>query len=443
MPLKKICGEGVAILGFGRSGHAVADFLLPRGICPTVYVPSVPDDVAEYVARGLKFCVGEFPSHFRQRLLVRSPGIRPDLPSLLHSLAAGAQLTSEAELFLSLTKATVIGVTGSDGKTTTAALTAALLRGARKCVFLGGNNGVPLLPRVDEMTGADVAVLELSSFQLMTVAAPPPFAVITNVTPNHLNWHLDMEEYFAAKCRIFDERSAFLMTNADQERTSELAQRCSCPVGLFSSRGELPPAETALTADEKGIILCRNGVKTRHVLGDFHLPGRHNLENLMAALGVATAVLGAPPSLHSLADFYGVPHRLQLVRSVHGVDYINSSIDTSPSRTVAALATMQRPTHVILGGRGKGVSFEILKKALQRYAKTAFLYGEAAPELADAIGDAIPVYRFEGFYDAARAAIRNARAGETVLLSPACTAFDQFRDFEARGEAFARLVREI
>jgi UDP-N-acetylmuramoylalanine--D-glutamate ligase len=426
LPLKKICWEGVAILGFGRSGRAVADFLLPRGICPTVYVPSVPDDVAEYVARGLKFCVGEFPSHFRQRLLVCSPGIRPDLPSLVRSLAAGAQLTSEAELFLSLTKATVIGVTGSDGKTTTAALTAALLRGAGKCVFLGGNNGVPLLPHVDEMTEDDVAVLELSSFQLMTVTRSPEIAVITNITPNHLNWHTDMAEYVAAKRRIFTQGAKRLVQSGH----------------LADIGGDLPT--TRFSATEREILLTDDSGTCRYPIpAEFRLPGQYNRENLAAAYAAVRDHVPYDTVPAALAGFDGVPHRLQYVDTVADVRYYNSSIDTTPSRAAVTLTAFGERPVVLAGGRGKSLSFFPLREVLSRNARVLVVYGEAGQEMCRALEGALPIHAFDDFASAFHACARMARAGEAVVLSPACTAFDQFRDFEARGHTFCALVREM
>ena len=435
----------VAVLGFGRSGRAALDFLLPLGARATVYAPVAPrvEDMAKYDARGVRFCIGEFPKRFSEALLVRSPGIRPDIPPILESVAAGSLLTSETELLFAHCKAPVIGITGSDGKTTTSSLTALLLEGAGKRAWLGGNNGVPLLPHVWEMTTDHVAVVELSSFQLMTLDPAPHVAVITNVTPNHLNWHTDMAEYVEAKCRILGTRTAFFVTNADHNATKALAERAGIPLGLFSSSGELPQGcDMALTVRDGSLYVRQKHTETRHVLGDFHLPGRHNRENLMAAFAASAAMLERYPALDALADFKGVAHRLQYVDAVEGVRFYNSSIDTSPTRTAAALSALEGRPIVIAGGRGKGISLEPLADVLAERASAVFLYGETGEALQRALTGRVPVHRFAAFAAAFYAAAAGARPGDTVLLSPGCTAFDQFRDFEERGERFCTLVLE-
>ena len=445
MPCKLYADRDVAMLGFGRSGRAVVDFLLPLGARITVYLPEAPpSEIRErYCPLGVRFAVGELPPRIPCELLVRSPVIRPDIAPIAASVAAGAELTSETELFLRHCPAPVIGVTGSDGKTTTASLSAQLLKGMGKRVWLGGNNGVPLLPRVWEMRTEDVVVLELSSFQLMTVEQAPQVAVITNITPNHLNWHTDMGEYVAAKERILSTRTAFLVTNADCAITREIAKTVGLPLGLFSSSGELPQGcDIGLTVRDDLLCVRQKNGETRHVLGDFHLPGRHNLENLMAAYAAVTVVLGRQPTLDVLADFRGVDHRLQYVDTVGGVRFYNSSIETSPTRTAAALSAMAGNPVVIAGGRGKGISLEPLADALARRASAVFLYGETGEVLQRALTGRVPVHRFAAFAAAFTAAAAWARPGDTVLLSPGCTAFDQFADFEARGRTFCALVAE-
>jgi UDP-N-acetylmuramoylalanine--D-glutamate ligase len=317
-------------------------------------------------------------------------------------------------------------------------------------VLLGGNNGVPLLGEIEALPKAGAAVMELSSFQLMTVTAPPSVAIITNVTPNHLDWHRGMEEYIAAKCRIFDART-HLVLNGENAVTRELAQRrlqagVAGATVLFSpSEGALPSVPDAVFTRGGRIVLRRGGAE--HVLdclGDLRLTGRHNLENLLAALAAADAIAPLTEATVSAAlrGFAGVPHRLESVGNVGGVAYINSSIDTSPTRTAAALAALCCRPLVIAGGRGKGVSLAPLGESLVRHAKGVFLYGEAGEEIENAIDGRVPTERFFYFDDAFRAASNAAQAGDTVLLSPGCTAFGEFRDFEARGERFRRLVLE-
>lgn len=431
--MKAYQGASVAVLGFGRSGRAAVDFLLPLGARVTVYATNAPPlhVMAQYRAQGVAFSIGAFPTRFAQSLLIRSPGIRPDIPTIEKSLAAGSVLTSEVELLLEHCPGRVIGVTGSDGKTTTSALIATLLKGAGKRVHLGGNNGTPLLPCVEEMTADDLAVVELSSFQLMTVERAPHVSVITNITPNHLNWHTGMEEYITAKRRIVGRNTARLVVNGACPITREIGERTHVPVTYFSVK-----EKTLFLTDE-------TGERRISVPDTFRLPGVHNLENLAAACAAVGELAALDGIEASLADFRGVDHRLQYVDTVHGVKYYNSSIDTSPTRTAAALTALGGSPIVIVGGRGKGIPFDALAGALALHAKAVFLYGEAGDEIRRALAGRVPTHRFAAFAAAFYAAAASARPGDTVLLSPGCTAFDQFRDFEERGEVFCQMVREL
>ena len=440
----------VALLGYGRANRAVRAYLAPQGCRFTVYTEQSPDaaTTAELAEAGVPMRVGAFPTVLSESVLVRSPGIRPDHPAIAASVASGSVLTDEISLMRRALPVPLVGITGSDGKTTTANLVAALLTGAGVRTFLGGNNGVPLLPRVSEMQAGDVAAAELSSFQLMTLRHPAEYAVITNVTPNHLNWHVDMAEYVAAKCRIFDDHT-YLVLNAENETTRRIGE---------ARLGNGAPGKTVFFAvDEAAVTDFANAVfqrdgavvyredgreETLDCLGSFRLPGRHNLENLLAAIAVTHPFTGGE-GLSALAAFGGVPHRLQHVAEVRGVTYINSSIDTSPTRTAAALSALGGRPICIVGGRGKGISLAPLADALATQAKAAFLYGETAAEIEAALCGRIPTGRFSRFAEAFSAASAAALPGDTVLLSPGCTAFGEFRDFEERGECFCRLVREL
>lgn len=444
--LTTINGKTIALLGFGRSNRAVADFLVSEGRAARVYTSDkLPPEVkAHYAPLGFCFFEGDFPAVFTEEVLVRSPVIRPDAPPIVRAVKSGATLTDEIALFLARTRATVIGVTGSDGKTTTANLVARLLAGAGHRVFLGGNNGTPLLPRAGEMRAGDLAVLELSSFQLITQQISPAVAIVTNVTPNHLNWHVDMAEYVAAKRRIYDPMTR-LVVNAQNDVTREMGKGHEGAV-FFTRDGAMAPSlnGACLYPDGNDLVLAGEGELRRYpCLDAYRLKGAHNLENLLAAVGAVAPFIDGDVPRRSLADFGGVAHRMQYVDTVAGVTYYNSSIDTSPSRVVAALSVFDRPPVVIAGGRGKGVSFLPMVEVLIKKARAVALYGEAAGEIAALIGDRVPTTvcdRFEAAFAAAAAA---ARSGDTVLLSPGATAFDQFADFEARGEAFCRLVANL
>lgn len=437
----------VAVLGFGRSGRAVTDYLLSLGCRPSVYAQGEVDEELKhnYIANGVSF-MGDFPEEFPESVLFRSPSVRPDHPAILRALAHGAHLTGEVDWFMSHTNATVIGVTGSDGKTTTAHMIAQILATAGKRVVCGGNNGVPLLPHLHTLGEEDFAVVELSSFQLMTAPAPD-VAVITNLTPNHLNWHTSYEEYLAAKCRILQGASRVVLS-ADCAECLLVGKRTPTPV-LWHSLCE----DLAFTPETDAVFFTLQGdnllvhekdeVYTLPVLRSFSLPGAHNRQNLMAACGATWGIAHGCDLITTATRLQGVAHRLEHIADVGGVAYINSSIDTSPTRTAAALSAMETPPIVIAGGRTKGIPLDALADSLAVRGKAVFLYGEAAGEIERLLAGRVYAEKFVLFADAFAAASRYARAGDTVLLSPGCTAYDQFENFEERGKCFAQMVRAL
>lgn len=450
-------GLRVSLLGYGRSARACLARLLPgarvtvRDRDPAAIPPSDADALR---ARGVAFSLGDgWLSGLRDAdVILRSPAVRPDLPEIADACAHGARLSSEWEWFSSETPATLLGVTGSDGKTTTATLAAALLRAdARvgRAVLLGGNIGVPLLSSLDETKAGDVAVAELSSFQLMTPGRACARAVITNVRENHLNWHTGMAEYIAAKRAILSRDTAAVL-NAACPVTRQVAEERQRPGDVIFScdererdlRAVFPRAR--LVTLQNGAIAC-DGAEILP-LRAIRVPGKHNIENFMAAVGLVLPYLSDPrkTAARVARDFTGVPHRLQTVAVVRGVTYIDSSIDSTPSRTAAAvLAVSGRPV-VLLGGAGKGVSFAPLREALAGRCTAAILFGATRDEIADALaGCPFPVEKAEDLRDAVKIAATYAPEGGTVLLSPACTSFDAFRDYAARGDAFRAYAREI
>ena len=441
----RLRGLSAAVFGFGRAGRAAADFLLDAGAGVTVYDERETDPaaVAAARARGARFVTGLFPMNVGADLLVRSPGLRPDCPALLSAVAAGGRLTSEMELFLANTKALTVGVSGSDGKTTTATLTAALFRAAGRRVFLGGNTGTPLLPVVGTMTADDVAVLELSSFQLITVRRSPHTAVLTNLTPNHLDWHRDMAEYAAAKGNLFLHGAGRLVLPADDAAVLDMTREYTGERVWFSTdpAAFLPAHRTRVFAREGTLVLASPAGETVFPgFSSFPLIGAHNRRNLAAALGAAAPCITPDAFEKTVPTLSPVPHRMTVVGGAGGVTFIDSSIDTTPSRTAAALSALDgRRAHVLLGGRGKNVSFAPLATALGPHA--AYLFGEAAGDIEKALTGRVFCTRCATFEAAFAAAASAARPGEVVLLSPACTSFDTFKDYQERGARFARLAR--
>lgn len=460
-------GKRCAVLGLGISNRPLCDFLLDYGASVTACDRKDTSEISNadaLLSRGVTFSTGEsYLSPLKHEpfdFVFRSPGIRPDVPEILTAVENGAVLTSEMELFFDLTPATTVGITGSDGKTTTTTLVSLFLEEAGKRtgsrVFLGGNIGAPLLPRLCEMTERDFAVVELSSFQLMTMKRSPAYAVITNLSPNHLNWHTDMDEYVNAKCNIFRKPgNKVIVLNRENETSWALADsvpedRLLLP---FSSNEER--TLTCGVCLRNGVIGLPNGDDCIPLLRTdaIRLPGKHNIENYQAAIALTNVAQKNVyvSELYEVArSFTGVPHRLEAVREWNGVLFYNSSIDSSPSRTVAALSAVDRPPVVICGGRDKHVPFAPMADMLCKTAVAVVLTGEAAGQINAAISaspyyrpETVPVVHVPEFDEAVRTAARMARPGEAVLLSPGCTSFDAFRNFEERGERFKAVVNAL
>lgn len=452
----------VSVLGFGISNRPLVDILLRLEAQVTVYdqkdVAALGDEAAQMQARGVRFTTSLADALSpAPDLIFRTPGIRPDHPDIVAAVQGGAELSSEMAWFLEITPATVFAITGSDGKTTTSTLTAKMLEAAGKTVYLGGNIGRPLLPLVADMTKDDFAVVELSSFQLFDLPnfAVPHRAALTNLTPNHLNWHVDMEEYTLAKTRIYKGgRCRRLVTNADNAITSLLAENAKAEreVLLFSSS----PVESEKTSD--GIRLI-NGVITLCkqetflpllATEDILLPGRHNVENYMTAIGLVYDIVPAWAIRAVATTFGGVEHRLEVVRVHRGATYYNSSIDSTPTRTAAAISALSGPMVLICGGYDKHIDFAPLADALCARAHAVVLTGATADKIHKAIlacplydSEKLTVVREPDFECAVHTAADLARPGDAVLLSPACASFDAFPNFEVRGRTFKRIVTEL
>ena len=439
-------GKSIAVLGFGRSGRSVLRYLLSRGCVPTVYdtrgVPEHQKDI--YRPNGVSFC-DNFPDEFPESVLFRSPGVRQDLPCIRRAMAKGAILMGEVDLFLASTRACVIGVTGSDGKTTTSTLIAALLRAQGKRAVLVGNGGISPLPYLGTLTAADFAVVELSSFQLMTAPAPD-VAVLTNLTPNHLNWHTDFEEYAMAKCRILRGCERFV-TDIDCAHARTIAMRACVPVTCCTAqevKGFTPKTGDVLARIE-GDDLFFEDTRRRYdgVLRELRVLGAHNRKNLLLAYAAVRPWVGEEALLRVVREFEGVPHRIQRVGVVDGITFINSSIDTSPTRVRATLDALPASPIMLVGGRAKGIPLDPLCETIVARALRVHLFGETAEEIEKGINGRIPTSRHATLAQAFADALAQAGEGDTILLSPGCTAFDQFENFEKRGESFCRMVKEL
>ncbi|MGO4350081.1 UDP-N-acetylmuramoyl-L-alanine--D-glutamate ligase [Paenibacillus sp. MCAF9] len=425
--IQSLAGQDVTIIGAGVSNSPLIRMLCSAGARVTVRDrnPALPRE--EWDDLGAEFRLGEnYLDRVGGDIVFRTPGMRPDHPALDSARAGGSRVTSEMEEFFALCPCPIFGVTGSDGKTTTTSLIADMLANGGRTVHLGGNIGTPLLTRVGEMSPLDVCAVELSSFQLMDMTRSPHVAVMTNLSPNHLDWHRDMDEYTAAKRRLLDFQSAddLAVLNGDNPATAALR-----------GRGQ--------TKYFGGHTVCDGVIDGLVPISDIRLPGWYNVENVMAAM---TAVRGTVPDeaiLETVRTFAGVEHRNQWVATVDGVHYYNNSIGSSPARTVATLHAHEARVLLIAGGRDKNVPFDEMARLLPDHVKVLLLIGEAASQIeaaARSVPSCPPIFRCEGLAEAVAHAHKLAAPGDTVLLSPACTAFDQYSNFEERGRHFVELV---
>ena len=453
--LEELSGRPVTVIGMGISNVPLIKMLLRAGVKVTVRDKASREKVAdlaqELESLGATLVLGpDYLKDLDGELIFRTPGLSPKTPELAQAVENGAALSSEMEVFFQTCPSHLVAVTGSDGKTTTTTIISEFLKEAGKTVYVGGNIGKPLLPDVADMDPEDYAVLELSSFQLMTMEQSPNIAVITNLAPNHLDYHHTMEEYTNAKKNIFLHQGEGdrLILNYDNAVTRSMAAEAVCPVTWFSRKERL----------EEGVYLRDNAIWLTNEMGsrevlplsDIQLPGVHNIENYMAAIA---AVDGLVPDkcVRSVARrFTGVEHRIELVREKDGVKYYNDSIGTSPSRTTACLESFNQKIILIAGGYDKGVPFTQLGVEIVGHVKALFLTGNTAGAIRQAVEQA-PGYAESGMLlaetedlaAAVAAASQAAKPGDVVVLSPACAAFDHFKNFMERGQVFKKLVREL
>ncbi len=477
-------GARVTVVGLGREGLAVTRVLAAEGARVTVSDrrgrAALAAELAQLAAvPGIRYALGDGgTAEDIDRLLAGcdllalSPGVDRRLPLVREALRRGIALSSETALFFSRCPAPIIGVTGSAGKTTTTTLIGAMLRRGPRPVFVGGNIGQPLLERLGEIPPDAWVVLELSSFQLEGLQQSPAVAVVTNLTPNHLNRHGTMEAYVEAKASIVARQTArdLVALNHDDARCVALASRTAARVLYFSLTSAVSDGAFLDTRGSNGawLTLARDGSSTRLCRDDeLSVPGRHNVANALAAAAVAGACALTPADIHTtITEFRGVQHRLQPVGTHRGVTYYDDSIATAPERTLAALAAIKGTPVLILGGRDKHLPWDELARVAAQRCRAVVLIGEAADDIRrhlehalteaatarDAHGIATESGRSEWMLqdgaivaagdmaDAVRRAAALARPGDNALLSPGCTSYDMYRDFAARGDAFTRAV---
>ena len=444
-------GKKCTVIGLGVSNLPLIDFLIYRGANVVARDQKEIDTsnakIKSFLDKGVTFkCGANYLEGIDGDYIFRSPGIRPDVLEIANAVRNGATLTSEMELFFELCPAKIFAITGSDGKTTTTTLTYKLLEaeakkeGSGRNIYVGGNIGAPLLPMVDIMTENDYAVVELSSFQLMTMTKSAWAAAITNVTPNHLNWHTDMEEYTVSKYNVYRHGSSRIVLNADNDLTAALIGKTGADETVFSlTKNDTDICET------DGYITVK-GEKYLKV-SDIRIPGRFNVANYMCAIGMTLGFVSKETINEIATTFGGVEHRNEFVREVDGVKYYNSSIDSSPARTMAALSSYPTKPILICCGRDKHVPFDELAKDILKRAKALILSGEARDKIYAAMQNAgcrdFKIVIEPDFDNAIKTARNMANDGDIVLLSPACTSFDAFKNFEERGKKFKEIVNNF
>ena len=442
--LASIKDKKIAVLGLGVSNRPLVRLLLEAGCtvtgCDRTPREKLDPEVLELESLGCELRVGEgYLEGVEADLLFRTPGMHPGHPAIEALRSRGAEATSEMEVFFEVCPCSTIAVTGSDGKTTTTTLVSEMLKAGGKKVWLGGNIGTPLLPLVRQMEPEDFAVVELSSFQLMDMVRSPRRALITNLSPNHLDVHKDMEEYVEAKKNIyrFQDSGDLLIVNADNEITAPL-------------RG---PGETrTFSRQGRGHVEIRDGVIFRGEeavlpVADILLPGVHNVENLMAAIALVEG-LTTDEAIRTVAkNFGGVEHRIELVRVKDGVRFYNDSIASSPSRTIAGLRSFPEKVILIAGGYDKNIPYDVLGPEVCEHVKKLFLCGATGPKIRAAVeavsGEQPEITECADLEAATRAAAAAARSGDVVIMSPASASFDAFKNFMVRGEFFKRIVKEL
>ena len=454
---KYLKNRKVAIIGLGVSNIPLIDYMHKYGAKVTVFdnrnIEEIPKDVLKKITDyTMDFSFGtNYLSKLKEfDIIFRSPSCLPTVPELIEEAKRGAIVTTEIELLMKLCPGKIIGVTGSDGKTTTTSLIYEILKLNGFNCYLGGNIGAPLFTKLEKMEPEDIIVLELSSFQLMGMEISPDISVITNITPNHLNVHSSYEEYIQAKKNIFkyQNENGIVVLNYDNLLTREAAKEANGKVVYFSSQNKL----------NDGIILDGNIIKEcndklrRHILNtnSVNLRGIHNYENICAALAATKSLVDIEDAAEVVKDFKGVQHRLEFIREIDGVKWYNDSIGTSPTRTIAGLKSFDESIVLIAGGYDKHLDYTPIAKPILEKVETLILIGDTAPKIFDAVKDEsekqnkdIKIYMCDEFKDTVEIAKKKAKPGQIVLFSPASASFDMFKNFEERGNKFKELVNNL
>lgn len=456
---KEIAKKKVAIIGLGTSNIPLIDYFDDLGCSISVFdsrdKEKIDKNVLETIEnKKINYFFGEDCLNNLKGFdyIFRSPSCMPWTEELQKEVQNGAVLTSEIEQVLELSPSHIVGVTGSDGKTTTTTLIYKLLQSAGYKCFLGGNIGTPLFTKIKDMRPDDYVVLELSSFQLIGMHVSPEIAVVTNVTPNHLNVHKDYQEYIDSKKNIYlyQDKNGILVINKDNDITSDFYKDAPGKVRYFSHK-ELLDNGVIFDENDKTIKICEDGVR-KHILKqkDMLLKGEHNCENACSAIAATIGLVKEDDAVQTIKNFSGVEHRLEFVREIDGVKWYNDSIGTSPTRTIAGLNSFDEKIVLIAGGYDKHLDYTPIGKPIVDNVSKLILMGATADKIYNAVESklkqeqkSMPIYRCESLNEVIHKAKEIAVKGEIVLFSPASASFDLFKNFEERGNKFKELVNSL
>ena len=449
---EEIKGKKVSVIGMGVSNIPAIKYLQKLG----AYV--IGRDKNEEVPAELKglenveFVLGkDYLKGLKESdYIFRSPGVKPSTPEIVKAVESGVILTSEMETFIHLTDATVIAITGSDGKTTTTTLTSLFLKEAGKTVYVGGNIGTPLLDKVEQINKEDYVVLELSSFQLMTMKEKIDRAAITNVAPNHLDYHKDYEEYIQAKSHVFkgQDENGILVLNEDNEFTQRYEKEAKGKIRKFSIEKRVEPG----VYYSDGKVISNIGGKDEEIMDakDIKIVGMHNVANVCTASSLVIDICGKEAIKKVAMTFGGVEHRMELVREIDGVKWYNDSASSSPTRTISGLNAFKENIILIAGGYDKNLEYEPLAKPIVNKVSTLILIGQTAEKIYDVVKNEsekenkkININMCDTLEQTIEIAKKSAKKGDIVLFSPASASFDMFKNFADRGNQFKDLVNKI
>lgn len=448
----------VAVIGLGVSNFPLLDYLHEKKAKVTVFdqrtIDQIPKEVMDIITQNsFEFSLGENYLSKLQGfdLILRSPSCLPTIPELVAEAERGALVTTEIELLIKMCPAKIIGVTGSDGKTTTTSLIYAILKEAGYNTWLGGNIGIPLFTKLPEMKSDDIVVLELSSFQLMEMNVSPSISVITNITPNHLNIHKDYEEYIDAKKNIFkyQDENGILVLNYDNEITKECGKEANGKVIYFSSQEKL---ENGYIVDEGVIKECEDGVR-KHIMEckSAKLRGIHNYQNICTALAATKTLVDTEKAVETIKEFNAVEHRLEFVREVNGIKWYNDSASSSPTRTISGINAFEGEEIILIaGGYDKNLDYTPLAKPVVDNVKALILMGQTSNKIFDAVtiemekqNKNVKIYMCNSLQEVMDTARRIANPGQVVLFSPGSASFDMFKNAYDRGNQFKQAVNNL